>query len=218
MSPSVDLLAEEESLTPTFALTETLVKLTLDSLHLGGTPDALFPFHCLTFLDLTNCNLSPSFGAALPSPFPSLRSLTLSASTSPSHTICTLLTALAPQLESLRWSPKPSTGETRRVEDAEFLATIPLCTSLITLHTTLPTLHHLGQDQLPPSLKRLRLDLRRSGEEAKEVLRVVEMLPLTVDMVDLTLPGWMSVQAGEEMLQQVRRMVAGRVGLRLVKL
>lgn len=202
-----------------FAVAETLVKLELDSVALEGTPDILFPFLQLTSLTLRDCTLSPTLAPSLPSLFPSIRFLTLrSAPSISTHTIHTILLPLAPKLQTLSWSTTASADiGSGRAGDAVLLAILPLYTSLIALNIPISTLRHLRADQLPPSLARLRLGLRRTGEEAKEVLRVVEMLPWTVEAVYMDIPGWMSAQVAEELLERVRRRVAARVRLRLVE-
>ncbi|ORY92406.1 hypothetical protein BCR35DRAFT_348808 [Leucosporidium creatinivorum] len=200
--------------------TKTLLKLTLESVTLKGTSDTLPPFLTLTSLTLRDCTVSPPLTPFLPSLFPSLRSLTLRPTPDTSfHLIQAVLVPFAPQLDSLTWSPSPkATAEngSARAEDGLLLAMLSLCTSLSYLGIPISTLRHLNAGQLPPSLKRLRLRLSRTGDEAKEVLSAVKKLPSTVEVVEMALCGWMSARAGEELLQEVRRRVAGRVRLRHV--
>lgn len=210
------LSRRKPSLTTTYAPPETLVKLTLESLDLERTSHTLTPFHLLTSLTLRHCTFSPSVSAVLSTLLPSLRSLKIQSCGDSPHTIYALLSSLAPQLESLSWSPKPSI-ENGRNESSPLMATLPLCTSLLALRVPVSTFRHLTTVKLPLSLQRLHLDLSRSGEETKEVLEVMEVLPSSVEKVELSLSGWMSVQASEEMLQQVGRSVAGKVRLTLIE-
>lgn len=207
------------SLIVSFALAETLAKIILDSINLHGTPDIISPFFNLTSLTLRDCTLSPNFGAVLPCLFPSLRSLTLQpASNTSLHIIHTILVPLAPQLESLTWAPIACADHKRAgPKDSVLLVLLPLCTSIISLGIPISSLRNLRPGQLPLSLRRLRLYLNRTGNEANEVLRVMEMLPSAIETVEMNFSGWISVQAGEDVVQQIQKRVAGKVELGLVQ-